>query len=518
MTKGIKYFFNVKTIRIVLFCAIWLLVLGYRFVIIKDYCSKYTDDDQALLWFGARLAEHFAIVEPHFLGQAYGSMLESIVAVPLQFILGGALNWAVPIATTLLSLIPLWIFSIYMVRKNEIIAFSIAILPLTMRVDCDVLMSIPRSFIPGFIFGVIGVVLFIDLDKCYHPIKSFFGMLAFGVAYITSETTITIIAIAVLWLCLYNLEGLKNNWKPLTLGGAIAIGLVLYCNYLFYVINPDYLLHGTIGGHESFSVSVFTSNIPNMKSLFSAFSCMEFKGLPIVLIIVLVGLVLYAIRCRNYKMLLVNFCACLGTILFLAFRKTLDYKDGLLFSQTRMFLFIPYVVAELIFLSGVKVEKNLYCSDGIKAKASCIINMLVTVCAVILFVGKIIAFNDALYNMDDLYKSDIVGLYNCEDIYRSADEIRQLAIEKDVKIVVTLSNSKGPGYATGAINYDAYDSYNAFFDRRTQTYLKYKNMEIAEHVLFVNFTGGNIESISCEYIEGNLIDWIKENKGIQRLP
>ena len=95
-----------------------VFVLVYRLLLIFSYSANYTDDDQALMWCGTVLAAHFDLKEPHFLGQAYGSMLESIAAVPFYWI-GVPLNIALPLATSLIWGVPFLICAWISVRNGK---------------------------------------------------------------------------------------------------------------------------------------------------------------------------------------------------------------------------------------------------------------------------------------------------------------------------------------------------------------------------------------------------------------
>ena len=71
--------FNCSTVkgRYLPFITGILGIVLYRIALMKDYLFLYTDDDQALMWFGTAAASHFQLYEPHFLGQSYGSMVET---------------------------------------------------------------------------------------------------------------------------------------------------------------------------------------------------------------------------------------------------------------------------------------------------------------------------------------------------------------------------------------------------------------------------------------------------------
>jgi len=54
--------------------------------------------------------------EPRFYGQAYNTMLESLIAVPL-FIAGIEANFALPIITSLLAIFPFVLISFFFYKK-----------------------------------------------------------------------------------------------------------------------------------------------------------------------------------------------------------------------------------------------------------------------------------------------------------------------------------------------------------------------------------------------------------------
>lgn len=81
-----------------------------------------------------------------------------------------------------------------------------------------------------------------------------------------------------------------------------------------------------------------------------------------------------------------------------------------------------------------------------------------------------------------------------------------------------LTDNRVLGYATGALNYDQYMFYNAFYDRRTDIYLELKENSIEKNVLFVKTDGDVVSDFYVEYIDGNLIEWIRKNLNIQRYP
>ena len=73
---------NITVYRIS-FVFITACMLFYKLYILFVYGAHRIDEDQALMWYGTASFLSGGILEPHFLGQMYGSMIESIIAVPM---------------------------------------------------------------------------------------------------------------------------------------------------------------------------------------------------------------------------------------------------------------------------------------------------------------------------------------------------------------------------------------------------------------------------------------------------
>ena len=398
-------------------------------------------------------------------------------------------------------------------RKNLLCALVILINPLFYRWDYDILTSISRTFICGFVFAFIGVNFICNNEK-KNKIKALFAPVLMAIAYINTETTITVIALGILFAVLYKKETLRVCWYELIEGMTIAVIICKFCNSFFYKVNSEYVLHGGESS-VSFSVDVLKQNFVELKRLLSAFSVINIVGFPIILIIIIVCIFAVPFFIKEWKLLLLDVCALGGTVLFLALPKTRDFYDQLLFSQTRMFLFIAYVVVILIYFTGhVAFEKN-YFNNLCKKK---IIYYSFIVVALVLLVGKIYYFETIVLEKKDLYQSTSISVADVESMYAAADTISECALDNNCSIVVLLTDNRVLGYATGAINYDQYISYNAFYDRRTSTYLDLKENNIKGNVLFVNTEGNVVSDFYVKYIDGNLIEWIRENLNIQRYP
>lgn len=494
----------------------WVWMIGlvtiflYKFCIIKDYASLYTDDDQALMWYGTSLAAHFKLAEPHFLGQAYGSMIESIIAVPFYW-LGIQLNVCLPLATFLLWIAPFALLSFVCLKRDRPVSACVCLLvPLLSNWDYDILTTVPRSFIGGFIFAFIGILLLESKSK----IAKLVSFVLLSVAYIATETTIAVIALGLLHYIMWRAKKIREESLYLINGELLGAFLIWFCNEYFYEINPEYNLHGS--GYFSVSLGVFQENLKRLGKLLSSFSLGSTGNLPILLITVVLSVLVLVIKKKCWRDLFLVVCAVGGSMSFLSVPKTLDYHESLLFAQSRMFLFIPYVIV-LVFFYLSYLEDNTWWK-GNNRKTNNMVCILLFI-LVGIGIGKTIYFKTVVLNNEMLYYDPIVGVKDTTDIYNMAREIQEKVDETGVDTVIFLTDNRGCGYATSAINYDNYLGYNAYYDRRTPTYLLLKNTVYTGNVLFVETDGTDITNMYTEYLEGvTPIDWLMGKHQMQRYP
>jgi len=505
VTKGVK-----KTYVEASFLLMVLTTIMYRCMIIRDYVSKIIDEDQALMWYGTVMASRFEIKEPHFLGQAYGSMIESIVAAPF-YMIGIPLQYAMPVATFILWYSPFVLIYIFLRNKNAIWAILVLVVPMINNWNYDLLTSIPRSFIPGFVIATIGIILMVDINqnRYFRFLMSFLFM---AIGYVHTETTITVSALAVLYVLLYDFNNVVENFKILVMGVVFSVLIIYFCNYYFYDINPEFLLHG--GATQlNLSFDVLKLNLEkNIIDTLNTFSFVKIGDISLTFVLWISSLICLLIR-HELKFVIINICACIGTVLFFSLGKTMDFADELLFSQARMFLFVPYIFAEILLFSGLVFNEMKVSFMLLRA-----ITAFITLIFIIISTWKCLYFENVVLAKECLYKSEVINTCKVNSIYKTSNEISQMVKEYDCDVVVILSDSRLIGYASGAINNDQYLSYNAFYDRRTNTYINLKDNNIVRNVLLVSFIGNDISSFETVCIHGDIIEWLKRNRGLERRP
>ena len=492
-------------------CALFFL---YRLFVLADYAFHYVDDDQALMWWGTASIAARGLREPHFLGQAYGSMLESVVAVPL-YACGAPLNVALPLATMLLAVLPFFFLAVLAFRRRQYVCSMLCILlPFLMKWDYDILTSIPRSFISGFPLVFAGVFLLSDFRKGRH---AWAGILLCALAFTQTETTLAVTCLALLGLGLrgWRESGqlLKDKGRACSLlaGSVLAVILIRYCNDGFYRLHPHFNLHGSISGDISFGA--FRKNLGNLPDLAKSFSFWSPKCVPVFLLLFLAALFAAAIRGRDRKLLLVDLAALLGSGMFLFLGKTLDYSDALLYSQTRMFLFFPYVLLYLTYLSGGHFDDFFpRVPTGRKLLA-------LTAFSLALFAVKTCFFHFSARRNSMLYSSAILRVSPVSEVYGKSRLIAEEAKQENCTVVVFVSDSRLLGYASGAVNYGKYVPYNGVvYDRRTEIYDFFLYTPVRGNVLFVDDSPEGLEFSTVRFEGQNLLDYLRTRWGFQRYP
>ena len=128
------------------------LVLTNRLCLFFTVNQTSIDNDQVVMWAGAKDFSEGMFRVPLFYGQDYNTMLEALVATPLVW-LSVPIYYAVPVATHILFLFPFLFSAFYLFKKHykTQAIFTLAIL-LCMPVGYDIMTAIPRGFVTGLFF------------------------------------------------------------------------------------------------------------------------------------------------------------------------------------------------------------------------------------------------------------------------------------------------------------------------------------------------------------------------------
>lgn len=492
-------------------------ILAYKYSIISSYVVNVADEDQVIMWYGTMAALDNNIREPHFLGQKYGSMIESYVAIPF-YLIGMPIEYALPMATVLLWFLPFALCSLSLAKNKQWIE-AVIILGMSMIYgwQYDVLTNISRSFIGGFWLTFLGLLL---IFKEHKSAKEIFAIIVFfTLGFWISEQTVTLVALAIFHI-LYKEDFFtnpKNFYKNFLAWEkekklALFVGLLFtfiflgYCNYLFYYLNPDYN-HHKIGSFKLRS-RIFINNMKTILELCEAYSLVTIKGIPLCAIVI-IGAFLKFWKRFNLKECLVLFgLSVLGILIIMCSLKSVDFTEPILLGRRRIYLFIPYIA---IFLAYYTFNlKNISILINNKYGTKTINGIFVFLVASIVMVSGIKFYNFQNYYVydEDIHTSNILRVRRVSVIKDVAREIRQIAKENRIQNVIFLEDCTY-AYGTAAFNYGELRTYLTHYERKTEDYLFYKNNLFTGKILFVNCDAKGILSYKIEEFDKcNVIDYI----------
>src|SRR5487761_1322182 len=134
--------------------------------ILVDFATKYTNEDQTLLWYSAKEFIHGRLHEPNFFGQTYNTIFESVPGALIHTIFVVPFIWSVSISTMILVSI-LWLLLAFLAfrhSKYNLSLFALA-LPVIMRIQYIYILDAPRGVMSGDLLATIAVVCALSVHK-----------------------------------------------------------------------------------------------------------------------------------------------------------------------------------------------------------------------------------------------------------------------------------------------------------------------------------------------------------------
>lgn len=387
--------------------------------LLLEYHFQYTGNDQVVMWTMLGDFAKFQPHEPYFYGQNYNFPLEVWLAVPLSWI-GMPPYLSLPIVTAILFLLPYTFLAIWAHRKGNYTSalFSLS-LPLLMPLEFTLIGGLSRGFVTG-VFLSSFVLLLPESRNRLVPMS--FGFLIAGGLILNPNAIVFSIPLIILILLRKNLD---LRFIMLALGGAAVPLLAKFGADSFYLNRPELVVHSLWG--NDFYWSNFTMAFTTLGRLFEYAMPVfwEFEWMVFfVLLALLVGL-----RKRQKKY---EFAAILSALLMIVFalgiQKVHDGLDTVFLNTTRMWIGLP-----LLFGLGVQWLK-----EGQKTNLRHMI--LILIGAVIMFGLKQQKQSDSLKQITNKTDYGPVSIMSIEDLKLSCDEIKNMALERNVDLVAFVGN------------------------------------------------------------------------------
>lgn len=314
-----------------IFYFLLVILIGQHALIFSTVNIDYLDDDQIIMWLGAKDYSKGIFHEPRFYGQAYNTFMEGLVAVPFIW-LKMPVYYAVPLATHLIFLTPFFFTAFYLLKHHfEDKAILILALLLCMPAGHDVMTSIPRGFITGTFFTLFFVI------NLLHPknYKFIFINTLFSIIGFLVNPNSLLISVPFLFYLFLNNYSHKRYYKVSITGLLAAIPFELILNQ-FYRSHPDHIVYTF---DNEISCSYFIKAISRLDAHFAHIG-LFIEGSCILTFVVFLVIAFYFFKTNKQWFLAFGLFL---TILFgsLFFQKVSHGGAWPFFSLSRMFIAVP---------------------------------------------------------------------------------------------------------------------------------------------------------------------------------
>lgn len=325
----------------ILFWILLGMLVVQRIVVLCVFNSSWTDSDQTLYWIVAKDYSEGNFHQPFLFGQDYGYAIEALLAVPLLWC-KVPVQWALPIVTNLLAILPFVSFAFWFRKQNRhAAAIILLIVPLFLPISYSLITSMPRGFINGVaVFALWPLVqLIMNLHLRYllsgfilmasfviNPNVVFLVMLVGGFALVNADYKIRFAVFAMAGAVIpFALHTLAKQW-------AVAHSNELMHHAWDFYYNADYFF-------QSFKDTPF--------AFFRGVLPLTESG-QLISILIFPLLAAYAFFKKKYAYGVIAFVIFAGIIASLSVSKVSDGGVSVFFPRSRMFLALPLVLALLL--------------------------------------------------------------------------------------------------------------------------------------------------------------------------
>ena len=334
----------------VLFLLTLLVLLADRMRLLTLFGFRYTDEDQALLWYAAEEAFHGRFHEPCFFGQSYNTTMEGVLAVPL-YAVGVPLPYALPIITCLLGLLPFVVLAGLAWRQDRRkLAVLLIMVPLVLPIPYGMVATMPRGFVTGLALAAPAMALFlIGRRKRDWFVASLLGVLA-----VTANPNACLLLVALgvyTWLTHWK----KLRFYAMTLAGAAVGSAAPLGIAAFYHAHPTYDLHR----HPplEFTLKLWHEGWAKLDLYlghFTPWTSWHAGATPLVILGAMVAALLILWQWKAAVALAVAGGAC---VIVLGINRVQESGTSVFLSGSRMFLAVPVLYALGLFWLGQGLDR-----------------------------------------------------------------------------------------------------------------------------------------------------------------
>jgi len=443
---------------IVLLLTLGVVLVRQRWLLLREFGFKYTDHDQALMWYAATQFSKLHFHEPRFYGQDYNTMIEALLAAPLlalhvpHFV-------ALPVPTSLLALVPFFLLAYLCSRLGRPFSAVFALaLPLCLPLRFHLLTMLSRGFVTGGFFGCLTILLGV-----MAPWRVRFFV--FSLAAIVSISILPNAALLVVPFGVFLLMSEPQKAKAL-LGSALgaSLGLVLHGSVqYFYVLHPGSALFslGTAAHDPSVSFDALLGGFLHLEDYLGDVFPLFLNSWGAILLLLSVPLILL-IALRRYASFLALASANLMLVLCMSLEKIRVGSESIFYSWSRYFEPLPL----MLVLSVMWVEEAL--NRGLVAKA------LKPVAMVLLALCGLWAYRVQGQETREAIDAEVgvpqryLYLARVDEVYSRCDKLNEEVARTGAELVLfEWSNSLLLNYACPAVLNESFETLCPSYERRT---------------------------------------------------
>lgn len=325
--------------------AILLIIVVYAVVekiyLYSHFSTRYTDEDQCILWLAADELMHGHFREPCFFGQDYSSSIEGWMSVP--FLMAGLdYNQAIPLITLLMSVTPFVLLGWHFFKKENYLMTLVSLFFLLMfSLNYKLISILPRGFITGVFFAGIAYYILLKEGKFRFFWFSFFALFGFFL----NEMSV-FVSLPILLIYLKGNYRSKQFYLQCLAGGLPALIYKLYAYGFYNIWHREY---------KTFSKSNFVWEFTDLKEAFAHLDDWLFNDFTLIFISMLVLCIVLALKKQYYKVGVVFITFVLIGFTF-GLHRMQEGEETIFFNKSRLFVFMPFLMAVLFSFALSKME------------------------------------------------------------------------------------------------------------------------------------------------------------------
>jgi len=460
------------------------------------------------MWNGAVDYAKGIFHEPYFYGQPYNYMLESFVSIPLLWS-NVTVYKALPIATTLLGILPYILFAIFLFRKNHFFwSISILAIAIILPINFNFLTAISRGFVQAFLFlPLLFIPLLNPTNKKHIP----FLFITSGLCIIANQSAILLLFPIVIYVASYHYKSLRFYLHVLLI---LPFLFLDSCSKYYYKLHPEKVLLEITG--LKLDLHTFTETLTNPTKLDYLLPFNLSNSYFYLISLTVLGIIAYLKKSNHIVIFIVSSIIML-LITFAIPKVQAEYplqNAGIFFSVSRFYLTLPLILFIALFLIFSKFSPRIRWS-------ACIL----VLCGASLFYK----FHQIEQTVKETISKTSFPVFKNQDLVNQVQVIKQITQKNNIDLVVFALNPTWDwtnlytAYAFNPILYSDKSTINKQLvcvnlsgDRRTWLYY---DAQRCKQILTVgiSFTNIALKNVLSKRISENIVHFQNNYSSTQQL-